>query len=138
MGLTQDDLKSCHMRETVHLNGGKEWFGYIQQCVEHPRLSRLDKYTRKDRGVQSTWRVDGQDCTDLAAALEALSVPPVVTPEERAALLNWRDHFDAAWAARVEGYTIMKMLSNKGLLDGKRGITEAGLAALQNKDTAND
>ena len=128
--VTRESLKSCHMRETIHLNGGKEWFGYIHQCVEHPRLSRKDKYTRKDRGVHSTWRVDGIECTDLDAALDALAKPVVLTDEERTALTLWRDDFPSAWAARGDNYTMMRALSDKGLLNGKTGITDDGRAAL--------
>lgn len=128
--VTRETLAACHMRETMHLNGGKEWFGYVHQCIEHPRLSRMDKYTRKDKGVQSTWRVDGQDCADLDAALAALALPVILTDEERVALTQWRDDHDAAWADRGGKYAMLRALSDKGLLDGKSGITEAGKAAL--------
>lgn len=128
--VTRETLATCHMRETMHLNGGKEWFGYIHQCVEHPRLSRKDKYTRKDRGVHSTWRVDGQECADLDAALAALSQPVVLTDDERDALIQWRDDFTTAWAARGDNYAMMRALGDKGLIDGKTGITPTGLEVL--------
>lgn len=130
MTVTREALAACHMRETMHLNGGKEWFGYIHQCVEHPRLSRKDKYTRKDRGVHSTWRVDGIECADLDAALAALALPVSLNDEERAALLQWRDDFAAAWAARGTNYAMMRALGDKGLVNGKSGITEAGRSVL--------
>lgn len=134
--VTRESLATCHMRQTMHLNGGKEWFGYVHQCVEHPRLSRMDKYTRKDKGVQSTWRVDGADCADLGAALAALAVPVSLTDEERAALTRWRDDFDAAWASRGGNYAMMRALDDKGMLNGKSGITLAGRLALQQRGGA--
>jgi hypothetical protein len=136
--VTRETLATCHMRETMHLNGGKEWFGYIHQCVEHPRLSRRDKYTRKDRGVQSTWRVDGKECADLDAALDALAKPVVLTDQERAALTQWRDDSDAAWAARGGNYEMMRALNDKGLLNGRSGITPDGLRSLRIKGDHND
>lgn len=129
--LTKEDLAACHMRELMHLNGGKDWFGYVYQCVEHPRLSRKDTYTRKEKSVQSVWHVDGSECSDIDAALAALALPVVLTDEERAALVRWRDDFDTAWRSRVANYAMMRALSDKGLLDGRKGITETGLAALQ-------
>lgn len=134
MKLTKDDLASCHLRERMHLNGGKEWFGYIHVVVEHPRLSRMDKYTRKDKGVQSTWRVDGVDCADLDAALDALAVPPSISYGERLILQRWAEDPEAAWAERGGALEAIMTLGWKGMLDGKRGITEAGRAALQSQE----
>lgn len=74
------------MRETAHYNGGRDWFGYEYQCNQQPRLRRLDRYTRKDRSVASTWRVDGQDCLDAFDALERLSHAPVLGEDELAVL----------------------------------------------------
>lgn len=84
--ITMKDLTASHMKERAHLNGGRDWFGYIHQCVEYPRLSRLDKYLRKNRSVESTWRVDGAPVADLGAAVTALNVPPVFTEDEQALL----------------------------------------------------
>lgn len=84
--MTEADLLKCTMRETTHLNGGKEWFGYIHRCNQHPRLTRMDKYIRKTRGVESTWRVDSKPVANLAEAAERLSIPYSPTPEELALL----------------------------------------------------
>jgi hypothetical protein len=70
----------------MHLNGGAKFFGYIHRCVEHPRLTRRDIYDKKDKSVTSTWRVDGEDVADLAAAVERLNTPAVLTLDEAAAL----------------------------------------------------
>lgn len=128
--ITIDDLKACHMREAAHYNGGSKWFGYLHRCVEHPRLSRFDKYTREDKGVKSTWRVDGNDCATLDDALAALAIPAVLTDEERAALIEWRDDFEGSWGRRGVGYAMLSALTNKGMLDGRNGVTESGIRTL--------
>lgn len=74
------------MRESAHYNGGAAWFGYGHQCIQQPRLYRLDRYSRKDRSVTSTWSVDGEDCADLTEAIGRLKTDPIVTPDEIAAL----------------------------------------------------
>ena len=64
------------MREVMHINGGKDFFGYVHRCIEEPRLERYDRYDRKSRQVQSTWRVDGVDQPSLIAAGVALEAEP--------------------------------------------------------------
>lgn len=88
MAITVEDAADWHMRETAHYNGGKEWFGYGHQCIEQPRLYRLDRYARKDRSVTSTWSVDGNDCADFEAAVEALNTPPTISDDERTMLAD--------------------------------------------------
>lgn len=119
---TPADLKGCHMRQTMHLNGGSEWFGYAYQCVEHPRLQRLDRYLRKDRSVESTWSADGVDHVDLQAALDALQTPPVLTEDERAALARVPAEF--VRLRDVLPYQMIKALDAKGLIEwsGEPGL----------------
>ena len=84
--ITIEALTRCHMREAMHLNGGSKFFGYVYRCVEHPRLTRRDIYDKNDKSVTSTWRVDGEDVADLAAAVERLNTPAVLTEDEVKAL----------------------------------------------------
>jgi hypothetical protein len=86
MAPEQIDPATLHMREVAHYNGGDKWFGYGHQCIEQPRLYRLDRYARKDRSVTSTWSVDGEDCASLDEAISRLGSDPVVTADEIAAL----------------------------------------------------
>ncbi len=106
------------MWESAHLNGGREWFGYIFTCIEEPRLSRLDRYVRKTRSVTSTWRVDGVEMEDLAAALVAIKSPPVLT-EERAMLElvgdDWARPAEKNWPLRL--WSLMA----KGIVEWKGG-----------------
>lgn len=130
--LTVDDAKSWHMRNVAHYNGGKEWFGYGHQCVEQPRLYRLDKYLRKDRSVQSIWSVDGVDCADLAEAVGRLNTDPVVTDAEMPTLALFTPEPQPFREIRgADGYdeTARHFLSHKGLIradDGQASLTELG------------
>lgn len=129
--------QNWHMVEGAHFNGGKEWFGYRMNCVEQPRLSRMDRYTRKDRSVASTWEVDGVACADADAAWLALQAPPEVTQEERDALALIGD--EPADLRDAIPYEMRHWLRAKGLIEygppGRCKRTPAGLAALsQNKD----
>lgn len=70
-------------RNAVHFNGGKDFFGWGHRCVDQPRLLVIDKYIKKDRSTQRSYLIDSKTpCTTLAEALAALSVPPILTPEE--------------------------------------------------------
>lgn len=84
-GPSRDDLKKAHMRNIQHFHGDG-FFGYVSQCVEFPRLSRLDKYIKETKSVESTFMVDGEAITDLDAAVLAMAQPPVLSDEERATL----------------------------------------------------
>jgi hypothetical protein len=129
--MTEADLINCTMHESAHLNGGKEWFGYIHRCNEHPRLTRMDKYFRKNRSVESTWRVDGKPVAGLAEAAELLSTPYQPRPEELALL-----------ALVPDGYTILEErsrfipLRELGLIEFRDGAcrrTASGRDALMVK-----
>lgn len=120
------------MRETAHYNGGKEWFGYKYQCIEQPRLSRKDRYTRKDRSVSSVWLVDGEECATFGAALEILESPPALTVPE----LDIVAAFTAVTMEKrgfgnfSEAYPPLKALDSKGLVwweDGKVSLRRDAL-----------
>lgn len=135
MTITVALLAGTHLRTTAHLNGGREWFGYLFQCIEYPRLQRLDRYYRKDRNVVSVWKVDGQEVESLDAAAEALNVPPILTPEEAVALALVPDEFTnlrqvenlIAGCERLDGIrtsgaiadaiTLLHALRNKGAVE---------------------
>lgn len=124
------------MRETAHLNGGKDWFGYKHQCIEQPRLSRLDRYLRKDRSVTSTWRVDGGDCASFEDALDQLESPPSMTIAD----LDAVSQFTAAEMGKADfadfqaTYPALRTLADKGLVWWQAGrvrlLFDALLAAI--------
>ena len=114
------DLKQCTMRETVHLNGGSEFFGYVLVCNEHPRLQRIDKCYRATKTTVIQYQVDGENVADLDEAAELLSTPPILTDQMRADLEaigpTFGDH------RKTIGYTRLKALDNRGLIEwGERG-----------------
>lgn len=122
-----------HIRETAHLNGGKEWFGYEHQCIEEPRLRRMDKYLRKDRSVVSTWRVDGADCASPAEAMRKLAVPPIIGDDEMAILRVLSPDFMSKTdldALDIDWRNRQYSLSQKGLIwweGGKVRLTAQGI-----------
>lgn len=114
------DLKQCTMRETIHLNGGSEFFGYVLVCNEHPRLQRIDKTDRRTKKTTIQYQVDGEDVASLDEAAERLSGPPRVTPEMQAALdaigPEYADHRKAL------PYEVLRKLADCGLIEwGERG-----------------
>lgn len=130
--LTEADAKNWHMRESAHYNGGKVFFAYLHRCVEQPRLSRFDRYERKDRSVKSTWKVDGQDRESFAEAVEALNTPPVFAEDELAFLADAPLDYEAERRPGLN-YEIADRVRNKGAIEFEHGryrITEAGRAAL--------
>lgn len=121
---TPEATSKWRMREVAHYNGGKEWFGYRHQCIEQPRLSRMDRYLRKDRSVQSTWRVDGCDVASFDEALIELEVPPRLTIAEMRLLA----HFKAEVAEKRDFedfsaiYSDLRGLVDKGLVLANKGM----------------
>lgn len=140
MPLTIADLNGCAFKEIAHYNGGREWFGYMYRCVDHPRLQRFEKCIRKTRSVELTWMVDGENCPgptpdeQLRVALVLLDAPPVITEPERECLAavdgEWRD------LRKTELFNnplIPRNLANKGLIEfdaGKCRLTANGAAVL--------
>lgn len=107
--MNEADLRTCHMREAMH-GHGDGFFFYEHECIEHPRLRRFDRYDKKTRSVTSTWRVDGEDVADLAAAADRLARPPTITDAERVTLATvpdeWSDlrsRFVELWSLRLKG-----------------------------------
>lgn len=126
------------MREVTHLNGGKEWFGYIHRCVEQPRLTRKDVYTRKNRSVTSEFRVDGVVVASLKDAIAALDLPPSLSLAERAILASVNDDPEdrrkEAFSDGGPNDLIWHFLCEKGLIEWAKGRvarTEAGRQALK-------
>lgn len=131
--MTEADLLKCTTHEAAHLNGGKEWFGYIHRCNQHPRLTRMDKYIRNTRGVESTWRVDGKPVANLAVAAELLATPYQPNAEELALLGEVPDDF-----TKFEGRARFTGLAEVGLIEFKAGAcrrTDAGRSVLAGAST---
>jgi hypothetical protein len=129
--MTEADLLACTTHEAAHINGGKEFFGYIHRCNQYPRLTRMDKYIRKTRGVESTWRVDGKPVSGLAEAAELLSTPYQPAPEELRLLAEVPDEF-----TRMENRVRFVDLAEFGLIEFKDGAcrrTDAGRSALSSQ-----
>jgi len=129
--MTAIDLSACTMREEAHYNGGKEWFGYRHRCIQHPRLTRFDKYIRKTRSVESTFSVDGKLVANLEAAAQLLAIPYQPTPEDLELLRLVPDEW-----TRMEDRVRFVHLQDFGLIEFKTGDcrrTDAGRAALQSQ-----
>lgn len=127
--MTESDLLKCTTHEAAHFNGGKEWFGYLHRCNQHPRLTRMDKYFRSPRRVESTWRVDNEQVATLAEAAERLLKPYRPTPEDLTLLALVPDEF-----TRFEQRSRFMHLRDVGLVefhDGNCRRTDTGRAALQ-------
>jgi len=124
MTITLADLEACTITHYAHLDGprGRDgWFGDMHRCVQHPRLQRRTRYTRRDRSVDITWYVDGKEVgKTLADALPALNAPPELTLDETRVLAMVTDEYVDL---RFQGITEhLLTLQNKGLIefaDGK-------------------
>ena len=68
------DVSTLTIREVGHYNGGKAFFAYGYECVQHPRLTLFKRFDRKTKQVTNTWRVDGADQSSLEVAVQALEV----------------------------------------------------------------
>ncbi|MFJ2446801.1 hypothetical protein [Pseudomonas sp. NPDC087626] len=66
------DIGALTIREVAHYNGGKAFFAYGYECVQHPRLTLFKRFDRKLKTVTATWRLDGVDQPSLDAAVAAL------------------------------------------------------------------
>lgn len=66
------DISTLTIREIAHYNGGKVFFAYGYECVQHPRLTMFKRFDRKTRQVSSTWRLDGVDQPSLEEAVKVL------------------------------------------------------------------
>jgi hypothetical protein len=134
MMITIEDLKYCGMREDAHYNGGKEFFAYLLRCTQHPRLSRYDRYSRTDRSVTSTWRVDGKDQPSLEAAVEALNSSPAFSPSELAVLATITTEPADRRKEMIANSEPWEGLREKGAIIWEKGrcrISDAGRLALQ-------
>ena len=66
------DIGALTIRKVAHSNGGKAFFAYGYECVQHPRLTLFKRFDRKLKTVTATWRLDGVDQPSLDAAVAAL------------------------------------------------------------------
>lgn len=131
-----EDAKGWKMRETLH-GHGKGFFLYEYGVIDHMRLRRRDRYTRKDRSVTSTWLVDGQDCKDLEDALAKMATPPSFDESELLVLrliAKMVEERGGPIACREIPYDATFQLSYKGALDtqaGKMQLSAIGKAAIE-------
>lgn len=128
------DAANWHMREATHYNGGDVFFAYLHRCVEQPRLSRYDRYERKDQSVKSTWRADGIDHPTIEAAIEALNTPPVFDAAELAFLSAAPQDWAKKGPPGTIDWEVNERVVNKGGVEWERGsyrITPAGRAAIE-------
>lgn len=139
--ITIEVARGWTMREHAHYNGGREWFGYGHQCIENPRLYRLDRYMRKDRSVQSEWSVDGEKCASFEDAVERLKLPPAILFDEMEMLaliepefIGWNElKAKPGYGAFAEPHHQLHYLDRKGLIEwqaGKVRLTASGASAL--------
>lgn len=88
MTITRDDIDKSTMEYAAHYNMGRAGYGYGFRCVEFSRLMVIDQCYRPskewpDGKHTRTYYVDGAEVADLAAAIAALNVPPVLTEDEQ-------------------------------------------------------
>lgn len=119
MTITLDALKDCKLRHGAHLDGSG-WFGDIHQCIEHPRLSRMVRYIKKDRSHEVTWRVDGNAVGgQLSDAIEALNKPPILTLIEQEVLSRVPAEF--VDLRKTEDWRTLHALRDKGMIEFEAG-----------------
>lgn len=122
--VTLDHVMESTVRHTAHLDGprGKGgWFGDMHTCVQFPRLQRMTKCIRADRSTHVTWWVDGVEVGVLTDAVAALNVPPVLTPDEEAALERVTD--EPQDMRGLLPFEIYLGLRNKGFIQSEAGKT---------------
>lgn len=118
-----------------HYNGGAVFFGYGYRAIGEPRLRLIRRWYRQGemRGkTEDRFFVDGSHVDDYAAALEALKIPTVFTPEEIEALRNIGD--EPADLRKVIGFELLHSLRDKGAIEwgppGQCRRTDVGRAAI--------
>jgi len=119
--ITADTLRACRFTEISH-GHGPGMFVYVYLCTEHPRLQIKDVGQKSTRSITRTWLVDGKEVSDEPAAVAALNIPVVITPEEQAIL----DTLPADWTdapAGTRGDLVERTfgLRCKGLVEWQRG-----------------
>jgi hypothetical protein len=87
------DIEGAECVEDAHYNmgyddeGRQKGYGYGHSFTSFPRLRFIDRVYKTERNRRTrTWYVDGTECADLAAAIEALNKPAILTEDEQAAL----------------------------------------------------
>ena len=132
--ITADMIRGTRGQEIAHYKYGKGGYGYGFRNTTFPRLSWIERsYKGKDateagKSFDRSFYVDGISVADLDAAAVALSQPPAVTDDEKAALERIGDRWFGPreleaqclpagdWKAR---HAIMHSLADKGLIECK-------------------
>lgn len=136
MTITLDDVHAGKLRESGHLNYGRDGSGYLMRHTTIRRLQAIDRHYKGKAAekagtrAERLWLVDGVQVADLDAAVAALNVPVVVTDEEAAALAHIpgvfteRKHvmaaIEKAGARERPVLTILLGLGDKGLIEWGR------------------
>jgi hypothetical protein len=136
MKLTEADYTGWRfIRDAVHFNGGKVFFGYGHRCVDQPRLLVIDKYFKADRSTRRSYLIDEKTtCETLDEALALLIAPPTPSPDEVELLRSMPDDW-----FRPEKRAPFIPLAAMGFIEWGRDadgrvtlrITPAGRSALQ-------
>lgn len=119
--ITADIFNTCHFPEIAHGHGPGMFFTSFG-CTEHPRLQVKDLSDRKARQTTRIYLVDGKELPDQAAAIAALNVPVVLTPEEQVLL----EGVPVDWTmcepgTRGDRLSELHSLRCKGLVEWRRG-----------------
>lgn len=137
---TEADYKSWRfLKDAMHINGGKEFFGYGHRCIDQPRLLVIDKYFKRDRSTQRSYIIDGKTpCPSLDEALAALSNPPELEANDLARLRSVPDDWH-----RPEDRFPLVALADVGFVEWGRDAdkkvtcrrTDAGRSYLEQQGT---
>ena len=118
-----------------HYNGGKAFFGYGYRAIGEPRLKMIRRWYRQGEmqgKTEDRFFVDGSQVDTYTAALEALKIPTVFTPEEIGALEMIGD--EPADLRKAIGFELLQPLRDKGAIawgpPGQCSRTDIGRAAL--------
>lgn len=86
--LTAEEIAKLQCKNTMHLNLGRDGYGYGFHSILYPRLGFID-YTYRGRRAEKegrsrkrVWLVDGAHHDTIEAAIEALAKEPTLTEDE--------------------------------------------------------
>jgi hypothetical protein len=134
--ITKDDIEKAEANyESQHAMGSRGGIGRGYRYVKYPRLKRIDRWWANPQELERRWFVDGVEYETLEPALAALNIPPVLNPEEKAALERIPDEYvpyHAIWAeiagepvpqiiehgtAVERAYMLLESLRNRGMIE---------------------
>jgi hypothetical protein len=119
--ITRADLERCHLDFSAHLDASG-WFGEVHRCIEHPRLRRITRFSRRGRVAKFepvSWLVDGKPTADLDEAVARLNEPVALKPEEETALEKVTDEY--VDLRKVLDFRVRMSLADKGVIEFRDG-----------------